>query len=38
LKEVVKIAAPGGKYVLIPSNSIHPGCRAENIGAMLILL
>ncbi len=29
LKEVVKIAVPGGKYITPPSNSIHLGCRQK---------
>lgn len=38
VKEVLKIAAPGGKCVLTSSNSIHPGCKPENVDAMLIML
>lgn len=38
VKEVLKIATPGGKYILTSSNFIHPGCRTENVDAILILL
>lgn len=34
VKETIKKAAPGGGYVLTSSNSIHPGCKSENVIAM----
>lgn len=37
-KEVVKCiedAAPGGGYILASSNSIYPGCKYENVLAMV---
>jgi uroporphyrinogen decarboxylase len=35
VKETIKSLAPGGGYVLSSSNSIHPGCKPENVIAML---
>lgn len=34
VKETIKKAAPGGGYILSSSNSIHPGCKSENVIAM----
>jgi len=34
VKETIGKAAPGGGYILCSSNSIHPGCKAENVVAM----
>jgi uroporphyrinogen decarboxylase len=34
VKETIHQAAPGGGYILSSSNSIHPGCRGENVIAM----
>jgi uroporphyrinogen decarboxylase len=35
VKETIEIAAPGGGYLLMSSNSIHPGVRPENYLAMV---
>ena len=35
VKETIEIAAPGGGYMLMSSNSIHPGVRPENFMAMV---
>jgi len=35
VKETIDIAAPGGGYLLMSSNSIHPGVRPENYIAMV---
>lgn len=35
VKETIRVAAPGGGYVLASSNTMHPGCRAENYIAMV---
>jgi uroporphyrinogen-III decarboxylase len=35
VKRTISAAAPGGSYVLSSSNSLHYGCRLENILAML---
>jgi uroporphyrinogen decarboxylase len=35
VKDTIEIAAPGGGYIICSSNSIHPGCRAENYVAMI---
>ncbi|MBW2037327.1 MAG: uroporphyrinogen decarboxylase, partial [Deltaproteobacteria bacterium] len=34
VKETIKKAAPGGGYILSSSNSVHPGCKGENVVAM----
>jgi uroporphyrinogen decarboxylase len=34
VKETIKKAVPGGGYILTSSNSIHPGCKSENVIAM----
>jgi uroporphyrinogen decarboxylase len=34
VKETIQKVAPGGGYVLCSSNSIHPGCKGENVIAM----
>jgi len=34
VKNTIQKVAPGGGYVLTSSNSIHPGCKAENVIAM----
>ncbi len=34
VKETIRQAAPGGGYILSSSNSIHPGCKGENVIAM----
>ncbi len=34
VKDTIKKVAPGGGYILTSSNSIHPGCKAENVIAM----
>lgn len=35
VKETIEAAGPGGGYIMTSSNSIHPGCRAENYVAMV---
>jgi uroporphyrinogen decarboxylase len=35
VKQAIKVAAPGGGYILCSSNSIHPGCKPENYIAMV---
>lgn len=35
VKQTIDVAAPGGGYILSSSNSLHPGCRPENILAMI---
>jgi uroporphyrinogen decarboxylase len=30
VKHTIKIAAPGGSYIIMSSNSIHPGVKPEN--------
>jgi hypothetical protein len=35
VKETIEKAAPGGGYIISSSNSIHPGCKAENYMAMI---
>ncbi len=34
VKDTLRKAAPGGGYILSSSNSIHPGCKGENVIAM----
>jgi uroporphyrinogen decarboxylase len=34
VKETIRKAAPGGGYILSSSNSVHPGCKGENVVAM----
>jgi uroporphyrinogen decarboxylase len=35
VRQAIKVAAPGGGYILSSSNSIHPGCKPENYIAMV---
>lgn len=35
VKDTIKIAAPGGGYIISSSNSIHPGVKPENYVAMV---
>ncbi len=35
VKETIDIAAPGGGYIICSSNTIQPGCKAENYIAMI---
>lgn len=35
VKQAIRVAAPGGGYILCSSNSIHPGCKPENYIAMV---
>jgi uroporphyrinogen decarboxylase len=35
VRETIEKAAPGGAYILSSSNTIHPGCKAENYVAMV---
>ena len=35
VKETIRVAAPGGGYVISSSNSIHPGVKPENYLAMV---
>lgn len=35
VKHAIRVAAPGGGYVVCSSNSIHPGCKPENYIAMV---
>ncbi len=35
VKETIEKAASGGGYILSSSNTIHPGCKAENYIAMI---
>ncbi len=35
VEETIEKAAPGGGYIISSSNSIHPGCKAENYMAMI---
>ncbi|RJP65547.1 MAG: hypothetical protein C4532_17620 [Candidatus Abyssobacteria bacterium SURF_17] len=35
VRHAIKVAAPGGGYILCSSNSIHPGCKPENYIAMV---
>ena len=34
VKDTIRKVAPDGGYILTSSNSIHPGCRGENVIAM----
>jgi len=34
VKDTIRKAAPGGGYILSSSNSIHPGCKGENVVVM----
>ncbi len=34
VKDTIRKVAPDGGYILTSSNSIHPGCRGENVMAM----
>lgn len=35
VKDTIRVAAPGGGYVISSSNSIHPGCKPENYLALV---
>lgn len=35
VRETIEKAAPGGGYIISSSNTIHPGCKAENYIAMV---
>ncbi|HIE52717.1 MAG TPA: hypothetical protein EYP85_13255 [Armatimonadetes bacterium] len=35
VRKTIEKAAPGGGYIISSSNSIHPGCKAENYIAMV---
>lgn len=35
VRETIEKVAPGGGYIISSSNTIHPGCRAENYIAMV---
>jgi uroporphyrinogen decarboxylase len=35
VRETLRVAAPGGRYILASSNSIHPGVAVENYLAMV---
>jgi uroporphyrinogen decarboxylase len=35
VRKTIETAAPGGGYIISSSNSIHPGCKAENYIAMV---
>ena len=35
VKETIEVAAPEGGYILCSSNSLHPGCKPENVIAMM---
>jgi len=35
VRETIRVAAPGGGYIISSSNSIHPGCKPENYIAMV---
>jgi uroporphyrinogen decarboxylase len=35
VRDTIKAAAPGGGYIMSSSNSVHPGCKAENYIAMV---
>jgi uroporphyrinogen decarboxylase len=35
VKEAIAAAAPGGGYIISSSNTIHPGCKAENYVALV---
>ena len=35
VRETLRIAAPGGGYILVSSNSIHPSVKPENFIAMV---
>lgn len=35
VRQTIAAAAPGGGYILTSSNSLHPGCKPENIIAMV---
>ncbi len=34
MKDTIRKAAPGGGYILSSSNSVHPGCKRENVVAI----
>jgi uroporphyrinogen decarboxylase len=35
VKDTIEKAAPGGGYIISSSNTVHPGCKAENYIAMV---
>lgn len=35
VRETISTAAPGGGYIISSSNTIHPGCKAENYVALV---
>lgn len=35
VRQTIEVAAPGGGYILCSSNSLHPGCKPENVIAMM---
>ncbi len=35
VRETIDVAAPGGGYILVSSNSIHPSVKPENFAAMV---
>ena len=35
VRDTIRVAAPGGGYIISSSNSIHPGCKPENYIAMI---
>jgi uroporphyrinogen decarboxylase len=35
VKETIAVAAPGGGYIISSSNTVHPGCKAENYVALV---
>lgn len=35
VKNTIAVAAPGGGYIISSSNTIHPGCKAENYIVMV---
>jgi uroporphyrinogen decarboxylase len=35
VKEAIAAAAPGGGYIISSSNTVHPGCKAENYVALV---
>ncbi len=34
VKQTIQKVAPGGGYILSSSNSVHPGCKGENVVAI----
>ena len=35
VKETIRVAAPGGGYIISSSNTIHPSCKGENYVALV---